>query len=433
GFVWKSKIEATYARLVDRQHQLVESEKKYREAYDGLQREMEDRRKVQQALAESEGLYRMITDNVSDILWTTDLNYRFNYISPSIIKVRGFTVKEALSQRLEEMLTPESLQAVVQEMATEDERLKRHPEDWDVKITIELEQYRKDGSTVWTENEINYLFDQNRRPIGIIGVTREISKRKRIETALRESEEKFRSIAENSKEVIWMMDMNLRFTYINPYIEHNMGYTPEEYLQLPLDKLMTPASLSMCMHLLSEELENERRGDQDPNRFRMIEVDHIHKDGKTVHAELNMTFMRDASGRAVGILGLTRDISEGKRLEAERQDMEEHLQRAEKMEALGQLAGGVAHDLNNVLGVSTLYSELLQEKIPEESPLRKYVDNILSSTQKGAAIIEDLLTLARRGVTVSDLMNLNGIVSNFLKNPVFEKIQAYHPHVTFRT
>ena len=127
------------------------------------------------------------------------------------------------------------------------------------------------------------------------------------------------------------------------------------------------------------------------------------------------------------------DITERKRAEEEKRSLEERLHRAEKMEALGQLAGGVAHDLNNVLGVSTIYSELLQEKIPEESPLRKYADNILSSTQKGAAIIEDLLTLARRGVTVSEVMNLNGIVSNFLKTPVFEKIQAYHPNVTFRT
>jgi two-component system cell cycle sensor histidine kinase/response regulator CckA len=127
------------------------------------------------------------------------------------------------------------------------------------------------------------------------------------------------------------------------------------------------------------------------------------------------------------------DITERKREEEGKRSLEERLQRAEKMEALGQLAGGVAHDLNNVLGILTGYSELLREEIPAENQSRIYVDKILQSTAKGAAIIQDLLTLARRGVTVSDVINLNSVVAGFLETPVFEKMQDYHPQVTFRT
>ncbi|OPY84661.1 MAG: Blue-light-activated protein [Syntrophus sp. PtaU1.Bin208] len=120
------------------------------------------------------------------------------------------------------------------------------------------------------------------------------------------------------------------------------------------------------------------------------------------------------------------DITERKRLE-------ERLRRAEKMESLGTLAGGIAHDLNNVLGVMVGYSELLLEMLTEGNPLRKYADYILQSSMKGAAIIQDLLTMARRGVIVSEVVNLNKLVSEYFNSPEFEKMIAYHPYVKIST
>ena len=113
--------------------------------------------------------------------------------------------------------------------------------------------------------------------------------------------------------------------------------------------------------------------------------------------------------------------------------MEERLKRVEKMEALGTLAGGVAHDMNNVLGVLVGYSELLLKALPEGSPLRRHALNILQSGQRGAAIIQDLLTLARRGVAVSEVVNLNPLVLDYLRTPEYEKLKMYHPHVTIKT
>jgi len=116
-----------------------------------------------------------------------------------------------------------------------------------------------------------------------------------------------------------------------------------------------------------------------------------------------------------------------------RRKLEERLHNAEKMEMLGKLAGRVAHDLNNVLGVLSGYSELLMVSIPEGNPLKEYATHIFQSSGKAAAIVEDLLTLARRGVRIMEVAKFNKIIANLLATPEFDKLVAYHPNVIVRT
>lgn len=246
----------------------------------------------------------------------------------------------------------------------------------------------------------------------------------KVEKSLRENEETMRYIIKHDPNAIAVFDLDLRYVAVS-----------DRYLQ---DYNVKEADITGKYHYeVFQEMPQEWKDVHQRCLAGAIERnddDYFERpDGSITYNRWECRPWYRADGEIGGIITYTEVTTERKRAEEEKRSLEMRLNRAEKMEALGQLAGGVAHDLNNVLGVSTIYSELLQEKIPAESPLRKYVDNILTSTQKGAAIIEDLLTLARRGVKASDVMNLNSIVSNFLKTPEFEKMQALHPRVAFRT
>jgi signal transduction histidine kinase/CheY-like chemotaxis protein len=123
------------------------------------------------------------------------------------------------------------------------------------------------------------------------------------------------------------------------------------------------------------------------------------------------------------------EMAERARVEDERRGLDEKLQRAKRMEDLGTLAGGVAHDLNNILVGTVSYPDLLLSRLPVDSPLREPLETIRRSGVKAAAIVQDLLTLARRGVTSLRALNLNTVITEYFSSPEYEKLKSFHPRV----
>ncbi len=145
-----------------------------------------------------------------------------------------------------------------------------------------------------------------------------------------------------------------------------------------------------------------------------------------LHLSGTASVLRDNSGEVIAAIECIRDTTERKKLE-------ERLNRAQKMEALGTLAGGVAHDLNNVLGVLVGYTELMKLYLPKGSRVSEYAENILQSGVRATAIIQDLLTMARRGVAVAKVVNLNNLIVDYLKTPEFANLRISYPDVRIST
>ncbi|OPY89221.1 MAG: Blue-light-activated protein [Syntrophus sp. PtaU1.Bin208] len=269
------------------------------------------------------------------------------------------------------------------------------------------------------------VVDENGHSYGRIWVFRDITKRKQAEEGLLSKNQQLLDIINFLPDATLVIDRKDRVIAWNKAMEDMTGIKAEEMLRkdhyeytIPFYGEKRPILADMALHP-EKMAEGHYTALRQASNILFGEAFAPFLPAGEVHLSATASVLRNARGEAIAAIECIRDITEHKRIEA-------RLNRAEKMEALGTLAGGVAHDLNNVLGVLVGYSELLVEKLPENDPLKNYAQHILKSSERGASIIQDLLTMARRGVSVSDVVNLNKVVTDYLESPEHEKLQSYH-------
>ena len=253
-------------------------------------------------------------------------------------------------------------------------------------------------------------------------LTREIQERKRAAAELAESEKKYRAMFEDAPDAMSLTQAG-RIIDVNPAWLKLHGYDSKEEI-VGRDIIETIDIQDRHM------LENRRTSWPEIPKTGYCIRD-VRRDGRTVDVEIFSSRIMLKGHKA--ILTTIHDLTERKQAEAEKRKLERRLQHSEKMEAIGALAGGVAHDLNNILSGLVSYPELLLLDLPEESPLREPIETIKKSGQKASAIVQDLLTLARRGVPVTEAVNMNKVIMEYLQSPEGESMKRQHPHVQFAT
>ncbi|MBI5818192.1 MAG: PAS domain S-box protein [Verrucomicrobia bacterium] len=484
----------------------------------GTVSDISDRKLMEKALRESEQRFRLLADNASDLIWTRDASGQLNYVSPSVHRLLGYTQTEVLSRGTGHVLTAAS-SALAQKKLNE--ALPKLQAGKHVHETFELTYIRKDGWTVCCEVSCSGIFDASGKFSGIVGVSRDISERRRAEEALRESEERFRLATATARDAIIMLDNEGKVSFWNRAAEEMFGYSssealgqeahallaPERYQEnsrkgfgafrstgkggavgktlelsamrkdgkeIPVEMSLSATQLKGRWHALAILRDITERKRVEEERMRLVtaveqaaesvfitdtqgiilyvnpafekttgytreeaigqnprilesskqdamsnqqmcdtlsrgEVWHgrltsKRKDGTFFEENATISPVRDGTGRIVNYIALKLDVTHELELESQ-------LRQSQKLEAIGTLAGGIAHEINNPVNGIMNYAQLIADQLPADHPVRGYTGKIMKETDRVSLIVRNLLAFARQDKQGRSLSNLNDIIS----------------------
>lgn len=378
----------------------------------GNHMDVTDRKIAEEALMESEKKYRSLFDNANDIIIYTDNEGGIVDINNRLEDIVGLRKQDVIGKKFYEidLFSPGELQKSMQ--------LLQAANEGGGPPVAEVTVRNTDGKDVLLEARPQLIYKDGALK-GISTILRDITERKRAEEMLRRSEEDYRTIFESANDALVIHDLeNGSILHVNQKMCEMYGYTEDEAKRIDIGAVSegkAPYSLDEAMIKIRKAIEGSPQ---------VFEWRAKKKSGEVFWVEVNLKRIR--IGENDRLLSIVRDIEERKNSEAEKEKLNRQLLQAQKMEAVGQLAGGMAHDFNNMLGVIMGYGFMLLDDMDNNDEKRGYVEEILTAAKRSKELTSKLLTFSRKdklNVKATGMDSVIGHVSSILERTLHRKIE----------
>ncbi|MBI5473795.1 MAG: PAS domain S-box protein [Ignavibacteriae bacterium] len=348
-------------------------------------RDMSEHHRAMDALRRSEDRYKTLFQTNPQPMWVFDKEtLAFLAVNPAAVHSYGYTVEEFRSMTLKDIRPAEDTDALIEDLQSggETRRIWRHK--------------KKDGTLIDVEVWAHDLMLENHE--ARVALVIDVSERVKAVAAIRESEARYRDVVDTARDAIFTMSRDAVITSLNPAFERLTGFPREQWIGRSFTNLLHADDLPLAVKQFGQTI----RGIHSP----VFELRVHTKSGDYITGEFVIA-PRMSEGKVTGILGVARDITD-------RRKLEEHLRESQKLDSVGTLAGGIAHDFNNILGIILGYSTLMQSAGNDPTTVSSGVDAISKAVHRGAGVVKQLLTFARKSTVQVEAVNINKVVTEIV-------------------
>ena len=368
-----------------------------------------ERKKAEEALRQSEERYRTILEQMEDSYYEVDTAGNLTFVNDALCHRIGRHREELIGVNYTAYTPERSIDDAVRIFSD----VYRTGEPVKALLT---EVMPMDGKTRYVERSVFPMRDSQGKIVGLRGISRDITERKQAEETLRQSEEKYRTILNEIFEVYYELDLAGNYTFFNDALCHQTGYSREELMGMNYRKY-TPEEDWKANY----EIFNRVYRTGEPQR--LVPLRALTKDGRIIYTEDNILPLRNEKGEIIGFRGLSRDVTERKRAEEEKRQLELKAQITSRLASVGEMTAGVAHEINNPLTGVSGYAQLLMDRKDIPPEIMGDIAAINDGAQRVAGIVQRLLAFSRQTKPERKLVDINDLIESTLI------LRAYHLRV----